>query len=130
MLTTIKLLPRAYGPFRILLVTEHTLKLYRNGIASITSIVRDNPVMGTVEYLGRFIAAKISSKGGLSLSETDVYKVMKATFLGHEVCYTETCLTIKTHIKTKTSNEGKPDSKKDTVRQSTNLIGRPLRLIK
>lgn len=68
-----KLLRRAYGPYRILQSTEHTVTVHENDIANITLIHHTTALVETVENPRRSQASITSSKDNQTLFKTDSY---------------------------------------------------------
>lgn len=69
-----KLLPRAYGPLRILQVTELILTVEENVIPSATSIDRVTPVKRSISHLGRFKESRTFLEEKTTLFETVAMK--------------------------------------------------------
>lgn len=53
-------LPRAYGPFNILNVTEHTVIVKENGIHNIISLINAAVIGGKVKLLSRINTSRTS----------------------------------------------------------------------
>lgn len=130
------LLPKAYGPFQILQVTEHTLKLDENGISNITSIDCTTTVVQTIQHPHRFKVSKTSSKDKATLYVNylymeagstpsllkDAFKKTETTFSRNGDFYTDMRLPTATQTHPDTSKNSMADSK-ETVhgKQRTSL---------
>lgn len=101
----------AYGPFRILELTDYTLTVDENGITNAVLIVRATSRKRFIIRSHRSRPSNISLEDKTILRETDLLKQTETTFSTNRGPYTETKWPILTHTTGKISSEGISDSK-------------------
>lgn len=99
-----KLLPRAFDPFRILQVTEHSLTVDENGMPNSISIDQATLAERSTNHPRGSKSSKISSENETTLSESNSITETRTTFSRSKDFYAEKGLPIRAHTAQETSN--------------------------